>query len=59
MQGTGIWAVGGIMAILGIVGLILAAHAEDGAMYLVGLVFFLFTILFDLWLVKQSFDRAA
>ena len=59
MQGTGIWAVGGIMAILGIVGLILAAHAEDGPMYLVGLVFFLFTILFDLWLVKQSFDRAA
>jgi hypothetical protein len=59
MQGTGIWVMGAIMAILGLVGLLLASHAEDGPMYIVGLIFFLFAVLFDFWLVKQSFDRPA
>jgi hypothetical protein len=59
MKGTGIWIVGGMIGVLGIIGLLVAAHAEDTPMYLVGIIFFLFAVLFDAWLVKQSFDRAA
>ena len=58
MQGTGIWVLGGLIGLLGIVGLLLAAHAADGPMYIVGLVFFAFAVLFDGWLIKQSYDRA-
>ena len=59
MQGTGIWVLGGIIAILGIVGLLFASHAEEGPIYTIGLMVFAGAILADLWLVKQSFDRTA
>ena len=57
MQGTGIWLLGTLIGLLGLIGLLLAAHAVDGAMYVVGLLFFLFAVSFDGWLIKQSYDR--
>ena len=59
MQGTGIWVLGGLVGIIGIVGLLLAAHAEEGPIYIVGLIVFGLAIAVDGWLIKRGYDRAA
>ncbi|MGE0725072.1 MAG: hypothetical protein AB7O45_11900 [Alphaproteobacteria bacterium] len=58
MTGTGTFTLGGLIAILGIVGLFLAANAHDPQMYVVGLIVAAFAVLFDFWLIKRWFDRA-
>jgi len=50
------WILGGFMAALAVLGLILASGAYDTGMYTFGLGLFAFGIFFDFWLVKKSFD---
>ncbi|MFZ5790564.1 MAG: hypothetical protein ACOY3L_07690 [Pseudomonadota bacterium] len=54
MNTTLAWIVGGLIAILGLVGLFLAAGAKDGGIYLFGLLLFLFAVLFDFGLIKRG-----
>ncbi|MCC7271672.1 MAG: hypothetical protein IT561_03325 [Alphaproteobacteria bacterium] len=57
MSPTSSFALGSLIGILGILGLFLAARAHDPQMYVVGLVFAIFAVLFDFWLIKRWFDR--
>jgi hypothetical protein len=50
------WILGGFMAALAVLGLVLASGAYDTGMYTFGLGLFAFGIFFDFWLVKKSFD---
>jgi hypothetical protein len=54
MNTTLAWIVGGLIAILGLLGLFLAAGAKDGGIYLFGLLLFLFAVLFDFGLIKRG-----
>ncbi|MGD9741070.1 MAG: hypothetical protein AB7V53_00415 [Dongiaceae bacterium] len=56
MDGTGRWIAGGAVAILGVIGLFLAAGAADRGIYLFGLALFAFAILYVFALIKQAFD---
>lgn len=49
---------GVLVALIGFVGLHLAAHAQDATMYAVGLVLFGFAVAFEFWLIKRWFDYA-
>jgi ABC-type maltose transport system permease subunit len=49
---------GTIVAIAGLLGLYLAAHALDDGIYLFGLLLAAFAVVFDFWLVKRHFDAA-
>ncbi len=49
---------GVLVALIGFVGLYLAARAQDATMYAVGLVLFGFAVAFEFWLVKRWFDYA-
>ena len=53
------FALGALIGLLGLVGLVLSARAHDPEMYVVGLVFAAFAVAFDFWLLKRWFDRAA
>ncbi len=57
MSGLAMWIVGVIAAFLAVVGLVLASGAHGGPMYLIGLVLFLASALFDFWLIKKYFDQ--
>ncbi len=50
------WILGLFMAVLAILGLVLAAGAYDTGMYTFGLGLFAFGTFFDFWLVKKFFD---
>jgi hypothetical protein len=56
MEGTARWFVGGLVVIVGIIGLFLAAHAHDRGIYGFGLALFTFAVLFVFGQIKQSFD---
>jgi hypothetical protein len=49
--------VGLLVAVLGLVGLVLAAGALDDEIYIFGLGLVGFAVLFDFGLVKAHFDR--
>jgi hypothetical protein len=57
MEDVSKFVVGGLAAVLGLVGLILASGALDDEMYLFGLALAAFAVFFNLLLVKQHFDR--
>lgn len=44
--GAGSWVLGGLISFVGFLGLFLASRAVDGTLYWVGLLVFLFAILF-------------
>ena len=50
------WILGLVMAVLAVLGLVLASGAYDIGMYTFGLLLFAFGVFFDFWLVKKSFD---
>ena len=53
------WAVGLLVAVLGLAGLFLAAGALDDEIYIFGLGLTAFAVLFDLGLIRAHFDRSA
>lgn len=57
MYTTSNWIVGGLMSLLGLLGLYLAANAADGAIYLFGMVLFLGAIAFDFALIRRFVGR--
>ncbi|MBM3600374.1 MAG: hypothetical protein FJX35_19410 [Alphaproteobacteria bacterium] len=52
------WIVGAAVAVLALIGLIVAAKAQDSTMYWVGLAIFVFAIGFIFNMVKRNFDAA-
>ena len=48
----------GFAALMGLVGLFVAAHAGHGAPYYGGLVFFIFAVLFIFLMIKHAFDKS-
>jgi Zn-dependent protease with chaperone function len=57
MSGLGMWIVGVLTAVLGFVGLLLAAGSHGGPMYLMGLLIFAAAAAFVFWLIKSYFDQ--
>lgn len=47
-----------LATIFAVLGIFLAAFAEDGGMYLFGISLAIFGILFDFFLMKKHFDAA-
>ena len=56
MAGTGKWIVGGVVSLLGLIGLFLAANAKDDGIYLFGLILALFAVLYVFASIKRAFD---
>jgi hypothetical protein len=56
MQGTAKWCAGAFVGILGVIGLFLAARAEDNGIHLFGLAVAAFAVLYIFALIKRSFD---
>lgn len=56
MSGLQSWILGIVAGLVGIVALFFAANAHGHEMYMVGLVVFLLTALFEFWLIKRWFD---
>ncbi len=59
MDALSFFITGALVALAGFMGLLMAAHAVDAAIYPVGLALFGFAVLFDFWLIKRWFDTAA
>lgn len=49
--------VGALVAVLGMVGLIMASGAYDNAIFIFGLSLAAFAVLFDIGLIRRHFDR--
>ena len=56
-ENVGPWILGALLALLSLVGLFMASGAEDDLFYGVGLVFFLFGVLFIFGLIKKYVGR--
>jgi hypothetical protein len=59
MDGTLKWIVGGLVGVIGIFGLFLAANAEDRGIYVFGLGLAAFAIIYVFAQMKQGFDASA
>lgn len=53
MQNSMAWILGFIMAVLVLLGLVMASHATDPFMYYIGLGFSLFGILFNYGMISR------
>lgn len=53
----GAWVLGGVMALLALLGLGLASHAEDDVFYGTGLGLFAFGVLFIFFLIHRNVGR--
>ena len=51
------WILGALMGILGLFGLVMASRATDTAFYGVGLLFFVFGVLFIFGLIARYVGR--
>lgn len=58
MQGTAKWIASGIVGLIGMVGLFLAANAADLGIHVFGLGLAAFAIIYVSAQMKQSFDAA-
>ncbi len=50
--------VGALVTLLGLVGLVMAAHALDDEILLFGLTLAAFAVFFDIGLIRRYYDRA-
>jgi predicted membrane channel-forming protein YqfA (hemolysin III family) len=57
MENGGRWLVGFMVAFCGLFSLYLASRAEDPVMYYSGIVFFVASVLFNFWQIKQVYDE--
>ncbi|HVR68697.1 MAG TPA: hypothetical protein VMT98_18760 [Verrucomicrobiae bacterium] len=57
MANTGKWVVGGVVSLLGVIGLFLAANAKDNGIYLFGFAIAAFAIFYVFAAIKQSYDQ--
>jgi hypothetical protein len=56
MAGAGKFIVGGLVVLLGLIGLFLAASAKDDGIYLFGLAVAAFAVLWVFGAIKKAFD---
>ena len=56
MEGVGSWMINGVVALVGVLGLFLAANAVDGGFYGFGLLLFLFATLFVFANIRNAYD---
>jgi ABC-type arginine transport system permease subunit len=56
MDGTARWHAGGLVAVLGLIGLFLAANAADAGINLFGWAVAAFAVFYVFALIKQGFD---
>jgi hypothetical protein len=54
---VGPWILGALMALLSLFGLVMASGATDAGFYGVGLLFFLFGVLFNFGLIARHVGR--
>ena len=54
---VGSWVLGGVMALLALLGLGLASRAEDAVLYGTGLGVFVFGVLFIFYLIHRNVGR--
>ena len=59
MNGSGKWVMGAFMALLAIVGLLMAGRAQDSVFYFVGLLFFIFGVAFNFALIGRYSGRSS
>jgi len=57
MEETAKWIAGGLVSLVGIVGLFLAANAVDGGIYIFGLALAGFSIIYVFALIRHAFDE--
>jgi hypothetical protein len=57
VQPVGPWILGALMALLSLLGLVMANGATDDGFYAVGLVFFTFGVLFIFGLIRTYTGR--
>ena len=57
MNGVSDWILGGLTAILAVIGLYVASHAHDEVGYYGGLIFFVFAVGLIFFQIKRGFDR--
>ncbi|MGF1610500.1 MAG: hypothetical protein ACFCUQ_13955 [Kiloniellales bacterium] len=57
MSAAGAWVLGGVMGLISLLGLVMASRAQDDVFYLVGLLLFLFGVLFCFGLIKRCTGR--
>jgi len=48
------WLLGAVMALVALLGLFMAAHAEDGVFQFAGFLFLLFGVAFDFVLIARN-----
>ena len=56
---VGHWIVGFMVAVTGLFALYLASRAEDTVMYYTGVLFFIGSVLFNFFQIKQAYDRTS
>ena len=56
MSRVSTWLVGIMVAAIGLLGLVLASRAEDGALALFGGALFIFAVLFEFGLIRRVYD---
>ena len=59
MDGSGKWIMGGLMALMAILGLLMASRAQDSVFYFVGLLFFIFGVVFNFSLIGRYAGRSS
>ena len=59
MANTGKWIVGGVVSLLGVIGLFLAANAKDNGIYLFGFAIAAFAILYVFAADQAELRRAS
>lgn len=57
MNGVSDWILGGVTAVLAVIGLYVASHAHDEVGYYGGLLFFVFAVGLIFFQIKRGFDR--
>ena len=57
MAGTGVWLLGGAVAATALLALFVAAYAPGQALYLAGLAYSGFAVLFVFALIRRGYDR--
>ena len=57
MNGLSDWILGGVTAVLAVIGLYVASHAHDEVGYYGGLIFFAFAVGLIFFQIKRAFDR--
>lgn len=58
MRGTGVWIFGGIVGATALWSLFVAAQTQSQGVYIGGLVYFAFAMLFLLALISRGYDKA-